>query len=103
MQTSIVYVDSTQSASHESGDIIKSGAGVYAEIGEVILGTKEAMSSQRTIFKSLGLHSNYKWLRYMASSLYGLIIFCCSGMALEDAVSAQLVYKQIQRARENFA
>lgn len=54
MMNSVVYVDSTQSASHESGDIIKSGAKIHAEIGEVILGAKEALSSRRTVFKSLG-------------------------------------------------
>lgn len=59
MRNSVVYVDSTQSASHESGDIIKSGAEIYAEIGEVIRGGKEALISKRTIFKSLGISQSY--------------------------------------------
>ncbi|XP_046658134.1 ketimine reductase mu-crystallin-like isoform X1 [Daphnia pulicaria] len=67
MNNSVVYVDSFLSANKESGDVIKSGAQIYAEIGEVILGNKKAEITTRTVFKSLGL-------------------------ALEDAVSARLVF-----------
>jgi thiomorpholine-carboxylate dehydrogenase len=54
MNNSTVYVDSFLSATKESGDVIKSGAKIYAEIGEVILGTKKAEINKKTIFKSLG-------------------------------------------------
>lgn len=58
MNTSTVYVDSILSATKESGDIIKSGAKIYGEIGEVISGNKKAEVNQRTVFKSLG---NYNY------------------------------------------
>ena len=54
MLNSIVYVDSITSAQAESGDVILSGAEIYAEIGQVVLGHKNAMKDQRTVFKSLG-------------------------------------------------
>ena len=54
MNNSTVYVDSFLSATKESGDVIKSGAKIYAEIGEVILGNKKAEINKKTIFKSLG-------------------------------------------------
>lgn len=55
MKNSVVYVDSTLSASNESGDVINSGVEIYGEIGEVLAGNKKAEKSQRTIFKSLGI------------------------------------------------
>ncbi|XP_045609501.1 ketimine reductase mu-crystallin [Procambarus clarkii] len=70
-----VYTDSYEAARNESGDIIKSGAAVFAEIGEVILQTKPVLHDKITIFKSLGL-------------------------AVEDAVSAQLVY-ELLKSEEN--
>ncbi|KAJ8037836.1 Ketimine reductase mu-crystallin [Holothuria leucospilota] len=54
MRSSVVYTDSKESAADEAGDVILSKAEVYAEIGEVIMGTKEAKRDQTTIFKSLG-------------------------------------------------
>lgn len=54
MNNSVVYVDSFLSANKESGDVIKSGAQIYAEIGEIILGNKKAEITTRTVFKSLG-------------------------------------------------
>lgn len=36
------------------GDVIKYGAAVFAEIGEVILGTKPVLNDKITIYKSLG-------------------------------------------------
>nr|XP_015927630.1 ketimine reductase mu-crystallin isoform X2 [Parasteatoda tepidariorum] len=68
MHSSVVYVDSYEGAKKESGDIIKSGAEIYAEIGEVVSGTKKAYPEKTTIFKSLG-------------------------MAVEDVVAAEFVYK----------
>ena len=55
MTSSILYVDSIATASKESGDIIKSGASIYAEIGQVLLGVKDGEKNRRTIFKSLGI------------------------------------------------
>jgi len=68
LQSSVIYVDSKEGALAESGDIIQSKVPIYAEIGEVILGLKEAFHHKTTIFKSLG-------------------------MAAEDVAAAELVYK----------
>lgn len=64
--SSILYVDSREAAMKESGDIIISKAEIYAELGEMIQGQKEARRNETTVFKSLGL-------------------------AIEDTMSAQLV------------
>lgn len=69
MRSSVVYVDSKEGALVESGDIIISQAEIYAEIGEVVLGKKDAFRSETTVFKSLG-------------------------MAVEDVAAAKLVYSQ---------
>lgn len=96
MNKSVVYVDSVLSATKESGDVIKSGATIYAEIGEIVLGSKKAEKTQRTVFKSLGLFH----------FLSGFILLCCNtlriffmaiGLALEDAVSARLVYDVVSQ------
>jgi ornithine cyclodeaminase/alanine dehydrogenase-like protein (mu-crystallin family) len=63
----VLYVDSREGASKESGDVIGSGAPIYAEIGEALAGTKEARRAATTVFKSLG-------------------------MAIEDITAAKLVY-----------
>ncbi|XP_070783452.1 ketimine reductase mu-crystallin [Enoplosus armatus] len=67
MKEAVVYADSREGAMAESGDIILSGAEVFAELGEVINGTKPAHREKTTMFKSLG-------------------------MGVEDAVSAELVF-----------
>ncbi|KAM4631793.1 ketimine reductase mu-crystallin isoform 1-T1 [Discoglossus pictus] len=67
MKSCVLYVDSKEAAAKESGDIVLSQADIYAEIGEVLKGTKTAHSDKTTVFKSVG-------------------------MAVEDAVSAKLVY-----------
>uniref|UniRef100_A0A672YDY0 Ketimine reductase mu-crystallin n=1 Tax=Sphaeramia orbicularis TaxID=375764 RepID=A0A672YDY0_9TELE len=67
MKDAVVYVDSREAAAAESGDIILSGTKVFAELGEVLNGTKPAHKEKTTVFKSLGL-------------------------GIEDAVSAQLVF-----------
>ncbi|KAG7491849.1 hypothetical protein MATL_G00007910 [Megalops atlanticus] len=69
MREAVVYVDSREGAAAESGDIILSGASVFAELGEVINGTKPAEREKTTVFKSLG-------------------------MGIQDAVSAKLVFDQ---------
>lgn len=72
MNKSVVYVDSVLSATKESGDVIKSGATIYAEIGEIVLGSKKAEKTQRTVFKSLGLFH----------FLSGFILLCCNTLRI---------------------
>ncbi|XP_070581599.1 ketimine reductase mu-crystallin-like [Ptychodera flava] len=67
MQKSVVYVDSREAAMKESGDVLISKAEIYAEIGDLVNGTKEAFRDKTTVFTSIG-------------------------MAVEDVVSAKLVY-----------
>lgn len=69
MKEAVVYADSREGAMAESGDVILSGAEVFAELGDVINGTKPAHREKTTVFKSLG-------------------------MGVEDAVSAELVFDQ---------
>jgi ornithine cyclodeaminase/alanine dehydrogenase-like protein (mu-crystallin family) len=66
-----LYVDSGEAAARESGDVIGSGAEVVAELGEVVAGTRPGRQSaaEITVFKSLGL-------------------------AVEDVVAADLVYRK---------
>jgi thiomorpholine-carboxylate dehydrogenase len=64
----IVVADRYEAAAEESGDVILSGARVYAEIGEILAGTRPPPRAGATvIFKSLG-------------------------QAVEDAVAARIVY-----------
>ncbi len=49
-----VVVESQEAAMRESGDVIGSGAPVYAEIGEVLAGLCSA-PERRVVFKSLGV------------------------------------------------
>ena len=67
----ILIVDSREAAMKESGDVILSKAAIFAEAGEVFAGRKTSPTSQTTIFKSLGL-------------------------AVEDIVSAKLVYDRLE-------
>ncbi|HEX4020488.1 MAG TPA: ornithine cyclodeaminase family protein [Acidobacteriaceae bacterium] len=50
-----VIVESREAALRESGDIMLSGAQIYAELGELLSGQKALIASGRTIFKSLGV------------------------------------------------
>jgi thiomorpholine-carboxylate dehydrogenase len=54
MQGSVI-VDSREAARVEAGDILMSGASVYAELGEIVGGTKGKPTAERVVFKSLGL------------------------------------------------
>jgi alanine dehydrogenase len=74
LQRSRLYVDQREAATRESGDVIAAGT-VYAEIGEVVAGTKEGRRSadEITLFKSVGI-------------------------ALADVVSADLVYRRAAEA-----
>jgi ornithine cyclodeaminase/alanine dehydrogenase-like protein (mu-crystallin family) len=65
----VVFVDSREAAMKESGDVILSGAKIYAELGEALAGEVPSRTSEITIFKSLG-------------------------MAVEDIASAMLVYRK---------
>ena len=64
----VVFVDSREGALKESGDLILSGAKIYAELGEALAGRVPSRANETTIFKSLG-------------------------MAVEDIVAALLVYR----------
>src|SRR4029079_205318 len=64
----VVHVDSRDAAMKESGDVILSGAKIYAERGEAFAGKVPARSGETTVFKSLGL-------------------------AVEDIAAATLVYR----------
>lgn len=52
---SVLFVDSREAAMQESGDIILSGAKIYAELGEALAGKVPARADETTIFKSLGM------------------------------------------------
>jgi thiomorpholine-carboxylate dehydrogenase len=67
-----LVVDSREAALKESGDVIHSGAQIFAEAGEIFAGTKSLASSQTTVFKSLGL-------------------------AIEDVAAARLVYEAARK------
>jgi thiomorpholine-carboxylate dehydrogenase len=67
---SVVVVDSRQGAMKESGDVILSGAKIYAELGEALAGKVPSRGNETTIFKSLG-------------------------MAVEDIAAAMLVYRKL--------
>ena len=62
-----LVVDSREAVLKESGDVILSGATIYAEIGEIFAGFKKAPLSATTVFKSVGI-------------------------AIEDIAAAKLVY-----------
>jgi thiomorpholine-carboxylate dehydrogenase len=68
----VLFVDSREGAAQESGDVILSGAKVYAEIGEALAGKVPARAEETTVFKSLG-------------------------MAVEDITAATLVYRLASR------
>lgn len=51
-----IVVDSREAAAAEAGDVILSGASIYAEAGEIFSGSKEPPAqSATTVFKSVGL------------------------------------------------
>jgi ornithine cyclodeaminase/alanine dehydrogenase-like protein (mu-crystallin family) len=63
-----IVADSREAVLKEAGDILVPGAGVDAELGEVLAGTKPAPAGRRTIFESVGI-------------------------AVEDVAAASLVYR----------
>ena len=68
----VVFVDSREAALIESGDVILSGAKIYAELGQAFAGNTSLPANETTIFKSLG-------------------------MAVEDIAAALLVYRSATR------
>ena len=64
----VLFVDSREAAMKESGDVILSGAKIYAELGQALAGKVPPRANETTIFKSLG-------------------------MAVEDIAAALLVYR----------
>jgi ornithine cyclodeaminase/alanine dehydrogenase-like protein (mu-crystallin family) len=71
----VVFVDSREAAMKESGDVILSGAKIYAELGEALARKIDNRASETTIFKSLG-------------------------MAVEDVTAALLVHKSAIKAKK---
>ncbi len=74
LRTARIYVELRDAATRESGDVIAAGR-VDAEIGEVVTGAKRGResASETTLFKSVGV-------------------------AIEDVVSADLVYRKAVQA-----
>jgi ornithine cyclodeaminase/alanine dehydrogenase-like protein (mu-crystallin family) len=66
--SNVVFVDSREGAMKESGDVILSGAEIFAELGEALAGKFPTRANEITVFKSLG-------------------------MAVEDITAALLVYR----------
>jgi thiomorpholine-carboxylate dehydrogenase len=64
----VIIVDSYEGARKEAGDVILSGATPFAELGEILNGTKRVEPGATTVFKSLG-------------------------MAVEDVAAARLVFE----------
>jgi ornithine cyclodeaminase/alanine dehydrogenase-like protein (mu-crystallin family) len=74
--TNVVFVDSREAAMKESGDVILSGAKIYAELGEALAGKVPPRANETTIFKSLG-------------------------MAVEDIAAGLLVYRSATKTKTN--
>jgi ornithine cyclodeaminase/alanine dehydrogenase-like protein (mu-crystallin family) len=51
----VLVVDSREAVLAESGDVILSGADIYAEIGEIFGGSMPPCPAETTIFKSVGI------------------------------------------------
>lgn len=77
LRRACLYVDSRDAALKESGDVIAAGT-IFAELGEVVAGTRPRRGSPEEItpFKSLGL-------------------------AVEDVATAELVYRQAAESGAN--
>ena len=73
--SNVLFVDSREAAMKESGDVILSGAKIYAELGEVLAGKVPSRTYEITIFKSLG-------------------------MAVEDIAASLLVYRSAIKTKK---
>jgi ornithine cyclodeaminase/alanine dehydrogenase-like protein (mu-crystallin family) len=78
MRNSTLFVDSREAAMKESGDVILSGAKIYAELGEAFAGKIDPPSRG---YGAAGIHANET------------TIFKSLGMAVEDIAAALLVYR----------
>jgi thiomorpholine-carboxylate dehydrogenase len=74
--SNVVFVDSREGAMKESGDVILSGAKIYAELGEALADKVPTRANETTIFKSLG-------------------------MAVEDISAAIVVYRADKESRSS--
>jgi ornithine cyclodeaminase/alanine dehydrogenase-like protein (mu-crystallin family) len=74
MKNSVIVVESREAALRESGEIVRSGAVIYAELGELLSRSKPNPKGQTTIYKSLGV-------------------------AVEDIAAAKLVFDKVRRKR----
>src|SRR5881628_1128897 len=74
VMSNVLFVDSREGAMKESGDVILSGAKIYAELGEGFAGKVPSRANETTIFKSLG-------------------------MAVQDIAAAMLVYRSATKAK----
>jgi len=70
----VVLVDSREAAMKESGDVILSGAKIYAELGEALASKVPPRVNETTVFKSLG-------------------------MAVEDIATGLLVYRSATKTK----
>jgi thiomorpholine-carboxylate dehydrogenase len=70
----LLVVDSREAVLKESGDVILSGAQIYAEAGEIFAGSKPSLASRTTVFKSVGI-------------------------AVEDIAAARLVFASASRTQ----
>ena len=70
----VVVVESREAAHDQCGDVILSGAEIYAELGEILAGDKPARAEQTTVFDSVGI-------------------------AVEDIAAARLVYEAAGRGK----
>jgi thiomorpholine-carboxylate dehydrogenase len=70
----VVIVESREAAQDQCGDVILSGAEIYAELGEILAGDKPARAEETTIFDSVGI-------------------------AAEDIAAARLVYEAARGGR----
>ncbi|MGB6724172.1 MAG: hypothetical protein WBE72_25485, partial [Terracidiphilus sp.] len=55
MLSSFLVAESQSCAERESGDVLRSGAKVQAEIGQLLSGTVAAPAGRRILFKSVGM------------------------------------------------
>jgi thiomorpholine-carboxylate dehydrogenase len=53
--SNVVFVDSREAAMKESGDVILSGAEIYAELGKALAAKIPSRANETTVFKSLGM------------------------------------------------
>jgi len=72
----LLVVDTRETVLKEAGDVLLSGAEIYAELGEVLAGVKPVPRHVTTVFKSVG-------------------------MAVGDIAAAQVVYERVFAHRED--